>query len=101
MGFRDLKAFNLALLAKQGWRLLQNTNSLSHLVFQTKYFAGQSFLDAQICERPSFSWRSIMATKSMVEEGIRRSIRNGESVQIWNDKWIPNCHAPNPKRSKA
>lgn len=30
-----------------------------------------------------------MATKSMVEEGIRWSIGNGESVQIWNDKWIP------------
>jgi len=31
-----------------------------------------------------------MATKSMVEEGIRWSIGNSESLQIWNDKWIPN-----------
>ena len=30
MGFKDLKAFNLSLLAKQGWRLLQNQNTLFH-----------------------------------------------------------------------
>ena len=32
MGFKDLRAFNMALLAKQGWRLKQNLDSLSHSV---------------------------------------------------------------------
>ena len=30
-----------------------------------------------------------MAAKSVVEEGIRWSIGNGQSVQVWKDKWIP------------
>lgn len=28
MGFPDLRAFNLAMLAKQGWRMIQETDSL-------------------------------------------------------------------------
>ncbi|XP_075654883.1 uncharacterized protein LOC142625058 [Castanea sativa] len=44
MGFRDLKAFNLALLAKQGWRLQTCTNSLFYRVFRAKYFPEGDFL---------------------------------------------------------
>ena len=44
MGFKDLKAFNLALLAKQGWRLLQNTSSLIHKVYKARYFKNSSFI---------------------------------------------------------
>ncbi|PNX94118.1 hypothetical protein L195_g024290 [Trifolium pratense] len=38
MGFRDLHAFNEALLAKQGWRLLTEPNSLVSQVLKAKYY---------------------------------------------------------------
>lgn len=48
MGFKDLKAFNLALLAKQGWWIIQTPDSLLHRVFKAKYFARFTFMEAQL-----------------------------------------------------
>lgn len=90
MGFRDLKAFNLALLAKQGWRTQQNPSSLVHKVLKAKYFPNYMFKEAKLGRRPSYVWRSILAASKVVERGSRWCIGNGESVQIWKDRWIPN-----------
>lgn len=38
VGFKDLKTFNMALLAKQGVQILQKTDSLLHQVFKARYF---------------------------------------------------------------
>jgi len=89
MGFRDLRTFSVALIAKQGWRIQENTNSLVHKVLKVKYFADRTFKEAQLGRRPSYIWQSIMAAKDIVEVGSRWIIRNGEKVDIWTDRWLP------------
>ncbi|XP_075645642.1 putative mitochondrial protein AtMg00310 [Castanea sativa] len=89
MGFKDLKVLNLALLAKQGWRLSKNPTSLTHRVFKAKYFAGYSFMEAQVGRKSSYVWRSILATRETVEMGSRWCIGNGRTVEIWQNRWIP------------
>ncbi|GLT71411.1 hypothetical protein SLA2020_434320 [Shorea laevis] len=43
MGFRDLELFNLAMLAKQGWRLIQQPNSLMARVCKPSIIPQVSF----------------------------------------------------------
>jgi hypothetical protein len=69
MGFRDLRAFNEALLAKQGWRLLTNPTSLVAQVLQAKYYADSSFLRAKPKQQMSYSWRSILSASWILKKG--------------------------------
>ena len=71
MGFRDLKGFNKALLAKQGWRLQTNTQSLFSRVFKEKYFLDCEFINATLGKHLSFAWKSIMSAQALVKKGRR------------------------------
>lgn len=46
LGFRDIKAFNLALLAKQGWRLYMGQSFLFTSVLKGRYYPFTSFMEA-------------------------------------------------------
>ena len=89
MGFKKLQQFNLALLAKQGWRLQTNQNSLVYRVLKAKYFPRCDFIEASLGNNPSFSWRSIMSAQKLVREGIRWRVGNGRDISVWGDKWLP------------
>lgn len=93
MGFRDLKAFNLALLTKQDWRLQQNPNSLAHRVLKAKYFSDSSFMEAQPGKKPSYIWKSIMAAKNIINEGSQWVVGDGRSIEIWNARWLPSSES--------
>ena len=61
MGFKQLEEFNLAMLAKQGWRLQTGVDSLLVWVFKVKYFPNSDFKSASLGSNPSYAWRSLMA----------------------------------------
>jgi hypothetical protein len=89
MGFRDLEAFNLTLLAKQGWWLIHDLTSLFTAVFKAKYFPTGSFLQAKVRPGYSYAWRSIAAARPVLEAGSKWRIGDGRNISIRNDKWIP------------
>ncbi|KAF5469111.1 hypothetical protein F2P56_013207 [Juglans regia] len=89
MGFRESHSFNLAMLAKQGWKLLHHPQALASLVLKAKYFPHSEFFQAKLGSKPSFIWRSIMDARELVKRGTRWRVGNGEAIKIWEDKWVP------------
>lgn len=98
LGIRDLKDFNLALVAKQSWRILQNPNSLLSRVYKSKYFQKTGLLQAKIKSNASHAWKSILQGNELLKSGIRKIIGGGEQTYMWLDNWLP-TNPPRPPKS--
>jgi ribonuclease HI len=89
IGFRDMHIFNLAMLAKQGWRLHTNPSSLLSQCLKAKYYPHCDILQAQLGNMPSYTWRSIQQGLWVLNKGCCWNIGSGNKVNIWKDNWIP------------
>ncbi|XP_075670379.1 putative mitochondrial protein AtMg00310 [Castanea sativa] len=99
MGFRGISAFNLAMLAKQAWRLIHNEQSLFYRVYKGRYFPNCSFLMAELGSNSSIVWRSLLAAREVIREGSMWQIGDGRRIGLTTHKWLPNAlaflHEPN------
>ncbi|KAB1997650.1 hypothetical protein ES319_D12G038100v1 [Gossypium barbadense] len=89
LGFRDLCKFNVALLAKQGWRFLIKPESLVARIFKAKYFPHRDFWNARIGNYPSYVWKSTFAARKLLEEGMGWKVGSGTKINVWRDNWLP------------
>jgi hypothetical protein len=89
LGFRDIELFNLSLLARQAWRLLQEPSSLSARVLKAVYFPGTEFLSASLGSHPSQIWRAILEGRDTLKLGLIRRIGDGTTTTAWSDNWLP------------
>ncbi|CAM8901772.1 unnamed protein product [Rhodiola kirilowii] len=70
LGFRRFELMNMAMLAKQGWRLMTQPNLLVSRVFKAKYFNESELMNATVGMRPSFAWRGIMEAVGIIRFGV-------------------------------
>ena len=77
MGFQDIHAFNLAMLAKQAWCLIHETHLLFYHVYKARYFPSCSFMDAELGANPSMVWRSLLQAHDVIWEGSIWQVGNG------------------------
>ncbi|KAL5567823.1 hypothetical protein UlMin_024398 [Ulmus minor] len=89
MGFRDMRLFNKAILAKQAWRILTCPSSLAARVLQGFYFTNSTFLQVRKNSSASFVWRSILWGRELLMQGSRRKIGSGNDTYIYHDRWPP------------
>lgn len=89
LGFKNLHIFNLALLAKQGWKILHNTDYLLHQIFKAKYFPKTNFFEANLGLNPSYAWCGIWEANKWLRKRCRWQIGDGSSIRLWLDPWVP------------
>jgi hypothetical protein len=78
----------MAMLPKQGWRLLQNPDSLCARILKAKYFPNTRVLEAKAREGCSYTWRSIMMGVETLNHGVIWRVGNGQQINIWSDPWL-------------
>ena len=92
MGFsllEDCMSLNITLLCKQGWKLLTVPTSLVAQVYRVRYFPRSSSLDSSLGSNPSYTWRSIWATRDMLCKHCRLRVGDGAQISITKDPWLP------------
>ncbi|XP_057993055.1 uncharacterized protein LOC110651573 [Hevea brasiliensis] len=88
LGFKKLHQFNLAILSKMAWSLVVNPDSLATRLLKAKYYLDSSFFTAPLGSSPSYIWRSIHATQSLICSGLCWHIGTCNQVNIWSNAWL-------------
>ena len=91
IGFKKIHDFNIAMLGKQCWKLMTTSHSLVARILKAKYYPRSAFTDASVGFNPSYTWRSIMASKHVAIQVSRMRIGSGLQVQINKDPWLPDA----------
>ena len=94
MAFRKLHLFNVALVAKQTWRVLTCQNSLVARLYKAKYFSNTHMFDAPLGPNHSYIWRSVREALTLVKSGAWWRVGSGNGIKIWKDPWFLNARDP-------
>lgn len=87
MGIRGFGSFNLALLAKLAWKLVNDPSSLFTTTLLAKYCHQKSFLSCSLKNGDSWTWKGILRGRDILVKGLARSIGDEKSIHIWNELW--------------
>lgn len=88
LGFRDLRGFNLALLGKQCWNLLNNPNALVSRLMKVRYYPRCSLLQASRTGGASYTWSGLWEAKENMKDGLRWVLDTGLNINIFSDRWL-------------
>jgi hypothetical protein len=90
MGFKRHRAFNLAMIGKQAWKLISNPDAPITQLLKAKYYSLSDYFSASIGHNPSYVWRSLWNAREVLQRGLKWSLGTGESILVWNQPWLQN-----------
>ncbi|KAF4346628.1 hypothetical protein F8388_021582 [Cannabis sativa] len=87
LGFKRSADINFSLIAKLGWVMASNTQSLWKSVLLEKYCRHSDFLTTEIPTSASLVARGIWATKDFIADNSIWAIGKNSQVNIWSGLW--------------
>ncbi|XP_031099664.1 uncharacterized protein LOC116003863 [Ipomoea triloba] len=89
LGIRKMEPMNRAFLAKLGWRLIQNEDSIWSQIFKAKYSVSSTDCSTWKAKaNMSNAWKGILRSVPILQKGIRITVRNGRRTSFWTDCWL-------------
>lgn len=88
LGLKDIHGFNLALLGKQCWNLVNRSNDIVARVLKARYYPTCHFLQADRSGGASYTWSSIWQAKEELKKDLRWVLGDGKEISIAKDRWL-------------
>ncbi|XP_022003085.1 uncharacterized protein LOC110900505 [Helianthus annuus] len=87
LGIRSISDVNKALITSHIWSIITNRESLWVQWIHAYRLKGRNFWDVQARGNLTWSWRKILAIRSLVRPYVWKSIGNGNGTNVWSDNW--------------
>ena len=92
LGIKDVKAFNIALLGKWKWHLLNHHQELWIKVVESKYGGWRGLEEGDRVASQSLWWRDLKRVVCQsyqgrsIQEGFRWKVGAGHRINFWEDR---------------
>lgn len=83
-----MEDLNRALIAKLGWEMIKQKESLWVKALAAKYCRGPNLLSAKESRGASWVWQSLLQVTDLIVAGFCWGVRSGAELNIWCDPWV-------------
>jgi hypothetical protein len=101
LGFRVMRLFNQALLARQAWRLIQYPDTLCAQLLKAKYFPNGLLIDSVFTGNRSSTWHAIQYGLELLKQLVIWRVGNGAQIRASRDPWIPRDSNHRPRSAQG
>ena len=70
-------------------------------ILKGRYFKEESVWKMKINESDSWMWKSVISAGELLEIGARKRVGDGHTIDVWEDRWIPDREKKDGYYNKA
>ncbi|XP_026438275.1 uncharacterized protein LOC113336817 [Papaver somniferum] len=90
LGFKNMEYFNLAMISKIAWRLIEEPHSLWTSTMKASHFPNKEviIMETKPKNTDSWIWKGILEGITCIQKYYIWKIGDGTNIHIWEDRWI-------------